>query len=44
MVRDIKDAYISAFNVNIRQEISYKERVHAKDSIYQIFKNMVFPF
>ena len=30
------------FNGNIRQKISFKERVHAKDAIYQISKKVNF--
>ena len=35
---EYKKVYIFAFNGNIRQKISLKERVHAKDAIYQISK------
>ena len=33
---EYKKVFISAFNGNFRQKISLKERVHAKDAIYQI--------
>ena len=36
---EYKKVYISAFNGNIRQKISFKESVHAaKDAIYQTSK------
>ena len=39
---EYKKVFIFAFNGNIRQKISWKERVHVKDKIYQISKKEKF--
>ena len=38
---EYRKVFIFAFNGSIRQKISQKERVHAKDAIYQISRKKI---